>query len=222
MASAIEFSSVENVVIDSETVVRRDSTRNFEYKLDDKAAKGKLLKGVKREPFEVVENSASSNLLFNLGSWNNVVMPSIRYWNEGKGNKSCKIGDNIVNIANVKTGKDIGGKHIDTQVIFYSNRDKVVLHCYNTTQLILVNGHGYAKLIEIFLKPYFESKISMNLELIKQFNETALEALGNKRVKRSDVKYSGGPTHLWCTRCPKFYLQKLSIHIIGTSSTSFH
>ena len=148
MANAMEFAGVENVVIDSELVIRRDTTRKFEYNLDDKAAKGKLIKGAKRNPFEIVENSSSSNLIFNLGSWNNVVMPSVRYWRDAKDTKSCIIGENIVKIVDVKTGKDIGGKHIDTQIVFFSNRDKIVLHCYNTTQLILVNGHGHAKLLK--------------------------------------------------------------------------
>ena len=201
MANAIEFTSVECLVKDSEVLVTREEARKFEYKLNDKAAKGKLIKGGKRIPFEVVGNSSSSNLVFNLGSWNYVVKPSFKYWTEVKGNKTCRIGDTIVRIADVKTGKDIGGKHIDTQIVFFANRDKVVLHCYNTTQLILVNGHGYAKLIEMFLKPYFESKIQMNLNEINVFNENALSSLGSKTVKRSDVKYTGGPTHLWCTRC---------------------
>ena len=156
MANAIEFTSVEGLVKDSEVVVMRDEDRKFEYKLNDKAAKGKLIKGGKRIPFEVVENSSSSNLVFNLGSWNYVVKPSFKYWAEVKGNNTCRIGETIVRIADVKTGRDIGGKYIDTHIVFFANRDKVNLHCYNTTQLILVNGHGYAKLIEMSLKPYFE------------------------------------------------------------------
>ena len=128
-------------------------------------------------------------------------MPSIKYWNEVKGTNSCRINDLIVRIAEVKTGEDIGGKHIDTQIVFLANRDKVVLHCYNTTQFILTNGHGYANLIECFLKPYFEGKIEMNIEEIDMFNENALVKLGPKTTKRSNVKYNSGPTNLRCTRC---------------------
>ena len=125
MANAIEFTSVECLVKDSEVLVTRDEARKFEYKLKDKAARGKLIKCGKRIPFEVVGNSSSSNLLFNLGSWNYVVKPSFKYWTEVKGNKTCRIGDTIVRIADVKTGKDIGGKHIDTQIVFFANRDKL-------------------------------------------------------------------------------------------------
>ena len=63
---------------------------------------------------------------------------------------------------------------------------------YNTTQLILVNGHGYTRFIETFLKPFFESKISLHTQEIKEYNQKALEILGPKQVKRSTVKYKSG------------------------------
>ena len=201
MAKAIEKPSLECIVRDSELVKANDNERAFNYEINEKAAKNKLIKGAKRSVFEIVKNSSSSNLLFNLGSWHIVVLPSIRYWNNMKG-ETCTLGETAIKIADVKTGKDIGGKHIDTQIVFYSNRDKIVMHLYNTTQLILVNGHGYEKFIDIFLKPYFESKVDLNLESIEKFNTTALDARGGwKMVKRSSVKFTEAPTHLWCTRC---------------------
>lgn len=223
MAITMEYSSVENFVRDSEIVGKRDISRQFEYKLDDKAAKAKLTKGAKRNPFEVVVNSSSSNLIFSPGAWSSVVLPTLGYWDEVKGSKTCKIDDLTVRIVDMKTGKDVGGKHIDTQVIIFMNRDKVVLHCYNTTQLILVNGHGYSKLIDAFLKPYFEFKISMKVEEIKEFNETILSTFGNKTVKRSNVKYTGSPTFLWCTRCDFAAKSKASLvkHKKSTHSPSF-
>ena len=125
MAKAIEMTSVHNLVKDSETALFRDNVRKFEYKLDDKTAKGKFMKGAKRTPFEVVENSSSANLIFNLGSWYNLVLPSNQYWEASKGNKTLNIDGRVVKIADVKTGKDISGKHIDTQIVFFSNRDKM-------------------------------------------------------------------------------------------------
>ena len=44
-------------------------------------------------------------------------------------------------------------------------------------------------------------KSSLNIEAITKFIEASLDALGSKTVKRSNVKYTGRPTHLWCTRC---------------------
>ena len=156
MASAIEMTCIEDFVKGCDLVKYREKEREFEYKLNDKAAKAKLIKGAKRIPFEVVANSLSTNLVFSLGAWNKIVMPFVLFLSQAKeGNKNCKVGDIDVTIASVKTGIETSGKHIDTQVVFFVDREKSVCHFYNTTQLILVNGHGYAKLIEIFLKPFF-------------------------------------------------------------------
>ena len=200
-ASGMDTSKIKKHVQESEIAAYKDVNRQFNYKLDEKATKAKMVRSAKKIPFEVVEHTSSANLVFNLGSWNYVVLPTVRYWSEVKGKKTCDLGENTVTIADVKTGKDITGKHIDTQIVLFLNRDKVVLHCYNTTQLILVNGHGYAKLIEMFLIPFFESKVNINNVEIDTFNKNALETLGSRMVKRSDVKYKGGPTYLWCTKC---------------------
>ena len=75
------------------------------------------------------------------------------------------------------------------------DREKVVCHFYNTTQLILVNGHGYKKFIDVFLKPFFTSLIESCLNEIQSYNLMALEKLGQKSVKRSTVKYKSGTSY---------------------------
>ena len=127
MANAVEISSVDNLVKDSEIVNYKDMQRRFEYTMDEKAAKAKMVKNAEKIPFEIIENSSSSNLVFSPGSWNSVVQPSMRYWDEVKGTKTCEINDTIVKIADVKTSKDVGCKHIDTQIVLFSNRVKVVI-----------------------------------------------------------------------------------------------
>ena len=77
-------------------------------------------------------------------------------------------------------------------VVFYANRDKIICHLYNTTQHILVYGHGYSNFIKLFLKPFFDSKLSLNQEDIASYNKKVLETLGPKQVKRSTVKYKRG------------------------------
>jgi hypothetical protein len=114
---------------------------------------------------------------------------------------TCNIGSMEVRIAScVELGKEAGGKHVDTVIIFYANRDKVVCHMYNTTQRILVNGHGYANMIQYFLNPFFESKISSNLNDIASYNKQVIETLGPKQVKRATVKYKRGSSFL-CKVC---------------------
>ena len=107
-----------------------EGTRAFEYLLNEKSAKAKLIKGAKRIPFDVEDNSSSSNLIFSVGSWKNAVLPSVSYWKEVKGNKSCIVGDYTVRVAGVKVGVDKSGKNVDTQVVFYGGRDKIVCHIY--------------------------------------------------------------------------------------------
>ena len=172
MAKAIEMESIEEIVKDSEiNIYEDDEQRHFEYNLNEKSAKAKLVKGARRCPLEKFPKSGSLNLVFNPGSWSNVVLPSIRYWDQSKGDKTCKIGVSSIRVVSVKTGTDTGGKHIDTQIVFFINREKAVCHFYNTTQLIMVNGHGYMKLVDEFLWPYFESKIAIHLTDINTYNE---------------------------------------------------
>ena len=121
----LELTSVSKVVTDSEGLECRDSSRKFSYKLNEKTAKSKMIKGAKRLPFEIEENSSSMNLIFNLGAWSEVVLPSLMYWNNAKENKTCRINENEVKILDVKVGKEINGSHIDTQVIFMMNKDKI-------------------------------------------------------------------------------------------------
>ena len=201
MDNTIALKDIHAVVTDSQKMKHEEGTRVFEYKLRDKNVKSKMIKGAKRVPFEIFENSSSSNLVFNLGAWQNIVLPSIRYWSQSQDGKSCIVGDTTIKVADVKIGKDTGGKNVDSKVVFFSNRDKIVCHFYNTTTLCLVNGHGYNKFINNFLKPYFESRIAMNLEEIKDYNEQALQVLINKADKRSNLKHTSGSTSLWCTKC---------------------
>ena len=73
-------------------------------------------------------------------------------------------------------------------------------HLYNTTQLILINGKGYRKFVELFFKPFFVSKTSECIDIIEQFNDEVTKKLGPKTVKRTDIKFKRGPSFL-CHSC---------------------
>ena len=68
---------MQEIVVDSDDI-KANSNRLFNYNLNDKTAKAKLLKGAKRNPFEIVRNKGSINLMFNLGVWQSVVLPCIQ------------------------------------------------------------------------------------------------------------------------------------------------
>ena len=141
------------------------------------------MKGSKRVPFEVEENSTSMNIIFSVGAWLTAVLPAIRYWNEIKNDKTCNVGDVSIKIGWIKAGKDKNGMHVVSQIAFFVDRDKVICHLYNTTQKILVNGHGYKRLVDIFLRPFFEGKVDMCKQDIEKVNEQVSQKYGTKLTK---------------------------------------
>ena len=66
-------------------------------------------------------------------------------------------------IEEFRDGLELNNKHFDTKIVLFVNGKKVVLHCYNSTQNIKVEGSIYLEFIENFLKPLFLS----NLEIVK-------------------------------------------------------
>ena len=56
--------SIEDQVKSIEIVTDIDYSRDFNYILNDKASKAKLLKGAKRASFVIEENSTSNTLIF--------------------------------------------------------------------------------------------------------------------------------------------------------------
>ena len=125
-------------------------------------------------------------MIFSAGGWFHTVLPAVEYFDEVKGEKTCKIGEYVVKIGGIKKGKEINGKHVNTQIVFFGDRDKIICHLYNTTQLILVNGHGYRKFIDLFLKPFFSTKISECLKEVEEFNDEVVNKFGAKTTKRAN------------------------------------
>ena len=187
-----EMTTIEDHVKSSVLLKNLNSSMSFDYELNDKATKAKLLKAAKRIPIETEEHSSSSNLIFSAGAWYHAVLPAVKYWNDVKGEKTCKVGDYIIKVGGVKSAKESSGKHVNSKVVFFADRDKVVCHLYNTTQLILINGHGYKKFIDLFLKPFFVSKTSECIEEIEQVNDEVVRKFGSKTVKRTDIKFKRG------------------------------
>ena len=60
--------TIDDHVRCSDIFKQSEGSRTFEYKLDDKATKAKLIKAAKRS-FIVEVNSTSCNLVFNAGAW---------------------------------------------------------------------------------------------------------------------------------------------------------
>ena len=222
----ISNSGVNKVIVTIEDQVQfsgiyKDS-QTFDYKLNDKAAKSKLVKGAKRDDFEVEENSTSNNLIFSAGAWQVATLPSVRYWEQIDGDLTCKVGDVTIRIGGVKSGKDSTGENVVNKVVFMADRNKIVCHFYNTTQRILVNGHGYKTFTDIFLKPFFQQKIDASAEEISSVNKLILKKLGPKTAKRSSVRYKG-KSSFPCNQCDYAFksVTTLNNHRISEHALSF-
>ena len=122
------------------------------------------------------------------------------YWNQVKSDETCKVGDALVRVGLIKSGTDVAGRNVVNQIVFFVDRDKIVCHLYNTTQRILVNGHGYQRFVQIFLKPFLQAKIDASSKDITVFNQKVVEEFGPKTVKRSNVAYRGGSLYS-CNNC---------------------
>ena len=122
--------TIEEHIKKSEVFISNGSVIKFDYILSDKASKSKLLKAAKRIPIAVEENSTSKNLIFSAGAWYHTVLPSIKYFEDvHQDARECLIGDDYtIKVGGVKLGKESNGKHVNTQIVFFANREKIVCH----------------------------------------------------------------------------------------------
>ena len=65
---------------------------------------------------EVQNNSTSTTLIFSAGSWQAAILPSVAFWNQVKGDQTCKVGDVMINVGGLKSGKDASGRIYTTHL----------------------------------------------------------------------------------------------------------
>ena len=162
----------------SNHVTNRRNGRAFSYNLNEKRAKGKLLKGAMRlDHLNVEVKSGCVNLRFSDGSYFEVVLPVLREWHGNVG-KSLKLNDIDIKIDEADPGIDKSDRHIDTKLEVFANNERLVLHAYNGTQNLMVQGKNYESFALNYLEPYFTQKIGVSLENIEKFNRNVKEMLG--------------------------------------------
>ena len=138
--------------------------RTFDYTLNNKRANAKLLKGAKRVNSLEVERKTGGcvTFLFCDGSYFEVVLPLLRVWHE-KLNKTIVLNGFEIKILDIKIGKEDSGKLMDTKVAVIVNNDRFVLHAYNSTQKVMIQGKNNANFVENCLEPFFRcDSISRN------------------------------------------------------------
>ena len=183
--------------------------RQFNFELTDKKAKANLIKSTERKHFEVEHKQRSTNLKFSAGAYVLVAKPMI---NEFQAMFNKKIGfqeeDMVICVTEYKDGMDLNNKHVDTKIVLSVNSKKVVLHSYNSTQNIKIDGSCYLQFIERFLAPTIQSNIDKLSTKISEYDRkvhTSLAARGRPLRPRSvkTVRSFINQPQFICKNCDK-------------------
>ena len=185
-----------------------DGTRNFKYRLTAKTAKNNLLKGAKRKHMEIEHKQGAINVDFSDGAWVLAVFPEILSWD--KSNRNFTYCDLDIQVIEAKPGIDGGNNNVDYKIVFQVNGQKVVLHAYNGKQRLTLNGQGHRMFVQMFLDPFFRSKISKVVSEANSFNENVLFNLG-KTVKRENIKFKTS-TKQTCKKCNQIAKSVSQLH----------
>ena len=190
----LEMEQDTSLIVASGAGISSTLQRSFSYELSDKKAKSNFLKSAAREVFEVEEKQLCTMMNFSVGSYLEVVIPSVIDWNNSKYN----------GVEEVIPGYDEKGKHVETIIRFRFKSERITVTCYYTTQRIKVEGKGYLDFVSSFLQPLLQHKIDQVLPgKIEKWNKEVIAYLSGKRkvVSRPmrSVKYKS--INFSCTKC---------------------
>ena len=155
-----------NVSNDEDSVHKR----SFGYALNIKRAKAKIIKGVKRVNNVTVEvKTGCVNLRIGVGAYHEVVMPLLALWKQ-RINEEFIIDKTSVQVIEVDEGHESSATIVDTKIVVLVNNEKLVLHSYNTTQNVMVQGKNRENFVTYVLEPYFRKQIELSMDKISVFN----------------------------------------------------
>ena len=88
---------------------------------------------------------------------------------------------------------------MDTKLDIFANSDRIVLHAYNGTQNLMVQGKNFENLALNYLKPYFTKKIETDKNTIELFNSNVQEKLSKKKPVLKQKSSGNKPFN--CPQC---------------------
>ena len=163
--------------------------RQFNFELTDKKAKSNLLKSAGRRHLEIEPKQKSTNLKFSAGAYILVAKPMITKFQEMFRDNTTILKNNMeIQVEDFRDGMDLNEKHVDTKIVLCVNKKKVVIHGYNSTQNIKVDGSVYSHFIEHFLAPAVQSNIDKMKTEINDYDKnvyTTFAARGRPLRPRS-------------------------------------
>ena len=158
--------------------------RTFSYDMNEKKAKKKLLKGSRRNKhLDIEEKPTCINMRFSDGAYHEVVLPLLKQWSKNVG-KVINLQGNEIEVIESISGVDLKAKHMNTKLVIIANTDRIVIHVYNTTQNIMVQGKNFADFAICHLQPYFMNEISKSEGIIDQFNKNIEDMFGGKKISK--------------------------------------
>ena len=106
---------------------------------------------------------------FSDGSYFKVVLPLLKVWHAQVG-KSFKLSDIGIEVEQSDPGVENSEKHIDTKLVIIADNDRLVLHVYNSTQNLMVQGRNFEHFAVNYLEPFFTQKINEQIVEIENIN----------------------------------------------------
>ena len=109
------------------------------------------------------------NIRFSDGAYHEVVLPVLRNWLK-RGNEEFEINGSSLKIIDADEGKDLSKKHVDSKITVMVDNEKIVIHAYNTTQNVMVQGRKREKFVRTILEPYLWEQIQSAEDRIDRIN----------------------------------------------------
>ena len=163
------------------------SKHTFQYMLNSTRTRKKLLEGALRAPYEREDKKTCINLIFSDGAFKEVVLKALTDLKDGPTHFIVR--NEEVEKVDINPRSELSGKHIDTKIHFKVNGSKIVIHVYNSTQKLTVQGSKYEWFVDHYLEPFFVEKIEKRRAEIDALNKDVRSALNPKR--KSKVKKAG-------------------------------
>ena len=131
----------------------------------------------KTSDLKIEMKTGNTNLRFRGGAYCEVVLPLLYSWYVAVGN-TVKVNDTEISIIEHEIGSEITNKHVDTKITVMIGDIRLVLHAYNSSQNLMVQGKNHNKFVDNCLGSFFFNKIEESEEHIRKVNHDIKGVLG--------------------------------------------
>ena len=173
--------------VDVDTDNVHDNTHTFKYNLNTAKAKKTLYEGALRGHLTRENKRTCINLSFSDGAFSQAVLSAVNDMKNGP--KHFVIGKEDVERVSVESRKELSGKYVDTKLEFKVNKEKIVIHVYNTKQKMTIQGKKFKWFVDLYLEPFLKLKIKNNIDEIREINKKIINSFDakNDRISQEDV-----------------------------------